>query len=363
MIKHRVVFLQRKTRLAGAQKSLLRLLKNKTLAEFSPLLVCEDKGWLYQSAVESGLDVIVLPFPKARSLKGRLFSNNVFVRKLIKRLNEYPSQQYIIHGNEYDESLLSLRLAKKMKSKSVLSIRAVNMALSDWNKYLCDQHSYVIAVGPSLYQKAMTWASKSAVYQAFNGIDESELRPIKLSTTPIKKVAVIGSDLPVKGWQDFAKVIRAIDSQSSIKGVEIDFVGRVSLEQPKKHFDLLELNNIKVSFVGSHTAFIDFLCQYDLVVNPSRGESFGMAVVECIAAGLPVLTTNVGIVAQVINEPSLLVEPRNVQDMQHKLEALLQNSSIKVQYLEQSQDILRQRFSISDTANKIVTIYRKLLLS
>ncbi len=49
--------------------------------------------------------------------------------------------------------------------------------------------------------------------------------------------------------------------------------------------------------------------EYELVINASRGETFGMAAIEVIAAGISLLSSRTGVIEKVIENEGLLFEP------------------------------------------------------
>lgn len=68
----------------------------------------------------------------------------------------------------------------------------------------------------------------------------------------------------------------------------------------------------------------EFLARIDLLVNPSRSESFGVVLLEAAAAGVPVVATDVGGVreAVVAGETALLVPPDNAAALAEAVIAL-----------------------------------------
>jgi glycosyltransferase involved in cell wall biosynthesis len=70
----------------------------------------------------------------------------------------------------------------------------------------------------------------------------------------------------------------------------------------------------------------------DVLVLPSLGgESFGIVLLEAMANGLPVVASNVGGVKDLIHEGlnGYLVEPRNVQQIKEKVDAILFDKNIE----------------------------------
>jgi glycosyltransferase involved in cell wall biosynthesis len=62
----------------------------------------------------------------------------------------------------------------------------------------------------------------------------------------------------------------------------------------------------------------------DLFVHPALTESFGLVLIEAMAAGKPLLSTRVGIAPEVVTEETgLLVPPQDAQALSEGLERLL----------------------------------------
>jgi glycosyltransferase involved in cell wall biosynthesis len=91
--------------------------------------------------------------------------------------------------------------------------------------------------------------------------------------------------------------------------------------------DLVRSSRIEahVRLVGQSNHVHEYLQAADLFVSPSNYEGFGLAVVEAMACGLPVVSTAVGIAPQVIRhrESGFLCSPKDVQSFGAALELAL----------------------------------------
>lgn len=67
----------------------------------------------------------------------------------------------------------------------------------------------------------------------------------------------------------------------------------------------------RVRFLGSRPDIPNFLASLDLFVLPTRAEPFGIAIIEAIAAGVPVIASKVGGIPEILSSPEMgrLVEP------------------------------------------------------
>jgi len=119
-------------------------------------------------------------------------------------------------------------------------------------------------------------------------------QPREKPVTELRRWLFLGGLIPRKGvnWllEAFAKC-RAEDPSMSLT-----IVGDGELGGPLRHrADELGLQE-SVTFTGSVSPEIALrlMREHDLLVHPSRWESFGMTVIEAVAAGMPVLVTRCG---------------------------------------------------------------------
>jgi alpha-1,6-mannosyltransferase len=87
---------------------------------------------------------------------------------------------------------------------------------------------------------------------------------------------------------------------------------------------LLRAPNVSiVPFRRDQRALARLLASCDVLVHPGDCETFGLIVLEAMACGLPVVGTNVGGVAELVDrETGILAEPNNVDSLAGAIEAI-----------------------------------------
>jgi glycosyltransferase involved in cell wall biosynthesis len=119
-----------------------------------------------------------------------------------------------------------------------------------------------------------------------------------------------------------------------------------------------------VCFLGSkeRSWIYEHLCEFDLLIQPSLYEGFGLTLIEGIAAGLPVLASKIGGPAEIIREiPSgFLFNAGEVDDCVSAVKKII---DLTVQ--DKMQDLcfaahqfVIQKFSISQTASNYLRSYK-----
>lgn len=102
----------------------------------------------------------------------------------------------------------------------------------------------------------------------------------------------------------------------------------------------------------------------DMCVVPSYYEPFGLVAIEAMAAGTPVIASNVGGLQHTVvhGETGFLVPPRDSKVLAIAIHSLLQNPTLKESYGNAAQNWVQSRFSTQGVATQVHELYQSLTL-
>ena len=106
----------------------------------------------------------------------------------------------------------------------------------------------------------------------------------------------------------------------------------------------------------------DFLAQANVFVLPSYNEGLPMALLEAMSWGLPVVTTPVGGITEVVThyKTGLLVEPGNIRQLAASMQILIDNESLRLSL----GNAARKQASLLDTKNyshELLNLYHSIM--
>lgn len=351
-----VLFVQNRTHRAGAQTCLMRLLRHPGLREWNPVLVCSPGGWLPAECARYGVQVIEQEFPRSRSLSGRLFGNARFAREVADKLNARGLRPTIVHANDHQEGLLGLKLAAHFGARTAMFLRSPKMTEDDYRKYRCGEYEFISAVGDEFRARAQGWERRRKIELIHDGIYADEFGPPKPKAPRAPdRVLVVGSPLDWKGWADMTAGLAILEEKGVSLPAAFDFTG-VKPDPANNDLKLERLKKTRCNFLGRVEAFRELVLGYDLVINPSRTETFGMAAIEVLAAGVPLLSSRSGVIEQVL-APGLLFATHDPASLAAALETVLTRWNETDFGVAQAQAAIREKFLVDRAVQKLEAAY------
>jgi glycosyltransferase involved in cell wall biosynthesis len=119
---------------------------------------------------------------------------------------------------------------------------------------------------------------------------------------------------------------------------------------------------IKALFLGERNDVAEILRVMDLFVLPSLSEGFPVVLLEAMAAGLPVVATDVGGNREVVldGDTGFLTESGNPNELAEKIKELLGSNIMRRNFGKAGFNRVKEKFSIDKTVNGIERLWNKL---
>lgn len=126
--------------------------------------------------------------------------------------------------------------------------------------------------------------------------------------------------------------------------------------------EMLGLDN-EVDFWVNRTDVPQLLAQSDLFVLPSRQEGLGLVVLEAMAAGVPVIVSNIEGPSELVEDgvTGLLFTAADANDLFRKIKRASENPALMAQIRRQA-SVFVERFDISAMKSAYFELYQDLLL-
>ena len=131
----------------------------------------------------------------------------------------------------------------------------------------------------------------------YNAIEQRYVKASTRTDHPTFTILTAGRLAPVKGHADLIRALAPTLLEGDVRmQIAGDGAERQQLNDLARQLDVGEL----IEFLGYRSDLPDLLAACDVFVLPSRMEGFGLAAVEAMAAGVPVVATRVGGVPEVV---------------------------------------------------------------
>lgn len=316
-------------------------LKNKRVIE---AFITKSK---YPEVLEkSGLDIIHEVrgddslFPPSECLK--LGSKS----KLIVTVHDIDYFQQKLQFKNLKRSLYSYIVSSRLKGllKSNLDFEVIAISLSTKN--------YLLKLFPKL--------NEERVHVIHHGIDTNLFRPKKVANkipyTPF--ILYVGGMPPRKNIPNLIKAYYRIKKEGfpqrllmvSNRNPEIDkLIKSLNLEE-----DILFESNISLDYL------IDLYNSADLFVFPSLYEGFGFPVLEAMACGCPVVTSNKSSLPEITGKAGIKINPYIVNDIANAIGNVLSDNKLRKRMSNRSLERAKT-FSWGNCAKKTLNMYNKVL--
>ncbi len=273
-------------------------------------------------------------------------------------------------GHAHTLALLAKR--KHLKIPLIVSRRvdfkpATNL-FSKW-KYKHKDINYFLPVSHKIRSIMLeAGISPEKVITVYSGIDLK--RFIKLPTAESlreefsipKKTIIIGNIAALVDHKDQESLVRAVSKMKTQIAFKVFIVGEGKLEKKLKSL-AKELNlDEKIVFTGYRKDIPELLSLFDIFTLTSKEEGLGTSVLDSMAAGLPIVATRGGGIAEMLvhKKGAFLANVADTDSLANYYDTLVESENLRSNFGSYNKGSVK-RFSCQNTVQKTKLIYFSLL--
>ncbi len=364
-----ILFLNHQSEFGGAERSLISLLAGIDRDEFRPRLVCSIEGPLAAAARNHGVPVHLVPMLFRNPVKKALglWRAGAAIAELCER-----ESVRAIHANTLIAGYCGLRAARRAGVPLVWHVR--DETYPAIAKVAVRRADRVIANSRATARSLGQVANLEVVY---NGIDNAFFgEPIDLRRRALRRelglepdtvvVATVGRIDPQKGHD---VLIEAAEKMRT--PVAFVIIGDVLFDASREEFGDLRVRlerdvtarglADRFHFVGMREDVSALLAGCDVLAHPTRRyESFGRAIAEAQALGVPAVASDLGGIAEIIDdgETGFLVTPGDSSALAEALESVCADSALRARLGAASRRNAESRFRMDRHVAAVESILR-----
>ncbi len=266
----------------------------------------------------------------------------------------------VVHAHQ--ESFIRLR--KVIRAPMVLTVHGTRSPLSDG----LAAYDSVCCISEAVRDDVVSRFPECRPRVIRNGINFAAVKlKDHYASSPFRIVQVSRLAHEIKGQDLLIRALRPVLDRLGEHSVSVDFIGGGNSLPYLRQLSVEHGVDGRCRFLGAATRqFVyDALREYDLLVQPSRYEGFGLTIVEGIAAGLPVLVSDIEGPMEIIagGELGWSFKSEDAQDLSNKLLDLIALSREPdfADRMRSRAELAQGRFDIKLTAQSYVDEYTRLV--
>lgn len=349
----------------GAETLLLDMFENARSAPF-PFIGIHRKGGTMQEQFDKTAPDIFCRRPQKGNFVGYFRS----LRALLKQ-----QQVTVVHAQQFLDCLYARIATVGTGIKVVQTFHGYDYDANQWSRMMikaslrtADINCFVSHQQREYYTRRYLLNRKKNLRTVYNGINFEKLRvsdtvpePSLLPPSPLR-MAMVGNFVSVRDQLFVCKALDLLRRQ----GVDFDFyfVGKKNDKEPWLYDKCVAFCNDngmadKVHFMGGRNDVPHLLKQMDAFVYCSDHDTFGIAVIEAIAAGVPTFVNDWPVMLEVTQGGTLAsVYPSgDVEALAQQLADFTKNRDTYRQQASAHSTTIRELFSIQQHQEQLNKCY------
>ena len=225
-------------------------------------------------------------------------------------------------------------------------------------RFVYSRYKKIISISQQTQDALTDWLSISNAGTRFvvinNGVNLSSFQDLKTEKLYPYTLIMVSRFVESKDQMTVLRAMKRLPND-----VHVIFVGDgEKFDSCKSYAHSYGLSD-KVHFVGKQSDVASWIAQADLGIQSSNWEGFGLTAVELMAAGKPVVATNVDGLKQVVEGAGILFPVGDDVALAKAVKELIDSPDYYKQVSERCKD-QSLKYDINNTAIKYLEIYRQI---
>lgn len=258
----------------------------------------------------------------------------------------------------HDHNIVPL-LFPALKKKTVLTVHDVGIELTYFSQY-----KKLFAISKTVKDDIQNRSGLTSVL-VYNGICLNKITKKETSYISNRfKIIIVSRLSHEKKGQHLVIEALHILKLRGYSNIQLDLIGSGNSEQYLKELTTKYILNEQVNFLGlkDRNYIYSHLKDYDLLIQPSLFEGFGLTIVEGMAARVPVLVSNIDEPFEIIvnGKYGFLFLSGDINDLVKKIILIKDSYNQDIQFLQKvdlAYDHVKKNFDIKLTATKYLENY------
>lgn len=197
----------------------------------------------------------------------------------------------------------------------------------------------------------------------YNGIEPTKTEAKVMDHGEEILIGTVGTLNVTKGVQFLIRALPQVLAE--FPQVKLEIVGegpyRKKLEQLVARYKLSK----QIKFKGFIADVEQEMAKWDVYVQPSLSESFGLAIIQAMSVGLPVVASRAGGIPEVVTDgqSGILVEPAKFKDIVLALLILCRDPELARKMGRHGRQEVRARFDLNDSIKELEKTYEHVVQS
>jgi glycosyltransferase involved in cell wall biosynthesis len=217
----------------------------------------------------------------------------------------------------------------------------------------------IITVNP----QDTTYIRNENILYIANGVNTDIFNPKNKIANAVVTILFVGRIVEVKGLHYLISAINEINNRGYKVKLKIIGEGDKKAELQKQIADL-HIENVQFLDDCSQKQLAQHYSKADMLVLPSvKQEGFGLVILEALASGTPVVTTNVSGLASYIKSYNcgIVVPERNSGELANAIIKLIKNKGLVKQFNRNGKELIKKEFSWPQIAKQTNEVYRSVI--